>query len=46
MTTNQKFKKYTQDCQEKYQQTLKECEKLGRKAKLKSRLALRSLSHK
>ena len=46
LTTNQKFNKYTQDCQEKYQETLKECEKLGKRAKLKSRLALKSLSHK
>ena len=46
LTTNQKFKKYTQDCQEKYQETLKECEKLGRRAKLQSRMALRALSHK
>ena len=46
LTTNQKFNKYTQDCQEKYRETLKECEKLGRRAKLKSRLAVKALSQK
>ena len=42
--TNQRFKKYTNDCFEKYKETLKEFEKLGRKAKLKSRKIVKSLS--
>ena len=46
LTTNQQFKKYTQDCQEKYRETIKECEKLGRRAKLKSRVAIKALNLK
>jgi hypothetical protein len=42
--TNQRFKKYTRDCLEKYKETIKEFEKLGRKAKLKSRRIIKSLS--
>ena len=42
--TNQRFKKYTNDCFEKYKETLKEFEKLGRKAKLKSRKIVKALS--
>ena len=42
--TNQRFKKYTKDCVEKYKETLKEFEKLGRKAKLKSRKIVKSLN--
>ena len=42
--TNQRFKKYTRDCLEKYNETMKEFEKLGRKAKLKSRKIVKSLS--
>ena len=44
VNTNQRFKKYTKDCFEKYKETLKEFEKLGRKAKLKSRKIVKSLS--
>ena len=42
--TNQRFKKYTKDCFEKYKETLKEFEKLGRKAKLKSRKIVKTLN--
>ena len=42
--TNQRFKKYTNYCFEKYKETLKEFEKLGRKAKLKSRKIVKALS--
>ena len=44
VNTNQRFKKYTKDCFEKYKETLKEFEKLGRKAKLKSRKIIKNLS--
>jgi len=44
VNTNQRFKKYTNDCFEKYKETMKEFEKLGRKAKLKSRKIVKSLS--
>ena len=44
VNTNQRFKKYTKDCLEKYKETLKEFEKLGRKAKLKSRKIVKNLT--
>ena len=44
VNTNQRFKKYTKDCIEKYKETLKEFEKLGRKAKLKSRKIVKNLT--
>ena len=43
VNTNQRFKKYTNDCLEKYKETMKEFEKLGRKAKLKSRKIFKNL---
>ena len=43
VNTNQRFKKYTNDCLEKYKETMKEFEKLGRKAKLKSRRIFKNL---
>ena len=44
VNTNQRFKKYTKDCFEKYKETLKEFEKLGRKARLKSRKMVKILN--
>lgn len=44
MNINQRFKKYTKDCFEKYKETLKEFEKLGKKAKLKSRKIVKNLN--
>ena len=44
VNTNQRFKKYTKDCFEKYKETLKEFDKLGRKAKLKSRKIVKNLN--
>ena len=44
VNTNQRFKKYTKDCVEKYKETLKEFEKLGKKARLKSRKIVKNLN--
>ena len=44
MNTNQRFIKFTKDCFEKYKETLKEFDKLGKKAKLKSRKIVKSLN--